>query len=361
MIFYYSKTPRPHHKILTLLLVLNQVRHLQCFASWFMATCLIDLWDEHEIIMGHRIVPAVVSSLSIGDAGALHSSSEMMCEDPVFFLEHHQQQQQLPPPAVSLQVLDFDSRQEIVPIVRSRIGKSRASSCKVGATLSPVAVDGGPSSKKEQTPVVDEEEGLQYYKQQEMRFYKVIPLVVDGNERKFTFLVQVQMSPSLKKECPNFQYVLDAKAMSIAEDSSRIFSHDVGDDEKNQTSPATIWMATPRFLSKRNGCNGRRAYGIINSENKEQVVDSDGLLMEITVSLHHNHDTNKRGDIEWKRVEDVHEDDVVGVQLVTGWACGKEAVKLTEPIYFVHEVPDGDSNNDRDIKNMSYPTHDEEL
>jgi hypothetical protein len=92
-----------------------------------------------------------------------------------------------------------------------------------------------------------------------------------------------------------------------------------------------------------------------------EIKKHGGLLLEIAIDQHHhNHDTNNRSDIQLKSDEAIHGKDVVGVQLIAGWACRKEAVKLTEPIYFALVVPHGSNiSSESDDGNVPYYNDDE--
>jgi hypothetical protein len=184
-------------------------------------------------------------------------------------------------------------------------------------------------------------------------------------------MIQMQISPYLI--CPNFQYVLDVKPIPVDEKVdenemiaksntlvSEILSLDDEYDDSSMNSVASLWKATPRFLSRATGCDGRRAYGIVNRK-KDQVIVSEKTELLLEVTIDHGYDweeliggNNTSSALNGRRKKCItghhgnYDEDLqlAGVQLVGGWACGKEAVKLTEPIYFVPRFSNHHENKD---------------
>jgi len=178
---------------------------------------------------------------------------------------------------VYLQVFDLDN-DEVIPILSS--DNSNGSSNLVG-------IGGG---KK----VID------------LRKRSFVELE-DGSTR-YRFFLKVTIDSSLHLK--DLQYVIDSKV--ITNSLHEKGDHDVEPslDGNNVISKGNVSSdAIPRFLNRKNGCKGRRGYG---------VMEDSGLKFELTIPrFHHDKADNK------------------GVQILGGWACGREAVKLTEPLYFI--------------------------
>ena len=260
--------------ILSLILIFLNVAPSHTFASWFMAACLTDLWDPSEVMMGHYIIP--------------------FNESP------HKD-------AVNLQVFDPDTMEEI-PI--ESYDNLNASDSNI------VGIVGG--DKK----VID------------LRKRSFVEL--EDGSTSYRFLLKFTAESSLQLK--DLQYVIDSKV--IANSFHEEEYHDV---EPNLLDDGIIGKdnvsidAIPRFSAYKNGCDGRRGYGI---------AEDSGLKFEVTIP--------SSSLIKFRR-----EKAVIGVQIVGGWACGREAVKLTEPLYFIlsgdndeasssleDEIPPGENNNE---------------
>ena len=118
----------------------------------------------------------------------------------------------------------------------------------------------------------------------------------------YKFLLKLNVETD---ELKDFQYVMDAKTLpEIYDEDDDVLVHD------NELDDDVEMTMKPQFLSYRNGCSGHRGYG---------VKGDAGLEFQITVPSSIRKSKNET---------------VVGVNLVAGYACGREAVVLTKPIFF---------------------------
>jgi hypothetical protein len=138
----------------------------------------------------------------------------------------------------------------------------------------------------------------------------------DGSAR-YKFLIKFVVDST---ELNDLQYVIDSKTIIT---SLRDEGDDDAVDEDEIIDEGKILVeAIPRFPRKnKNGCNARRAYG---------KIEDPGLQFEVIIPAPALHKLR-------------HDGPDIGIQMLGGWACGREAVKLTEPLYFILSSKDGET------------------
>jgi len=188
---------------------------------------------------------------------------------------------------VNLQVYDPDTKEEI-PI--------ESSSCK----------DCG--------PLVSVGEGKKVIELRKRSFEQL----EDGSAR-YKFLIKFVVDSI---ELNDLQYVIDSKTITILHDEGNDDAVDeqiLLDDEIIDEGKILV-EAIPRFPQK-NGCNARRGYG---------TIEDPGLQFEVIIPA--------------PALDKLRRDEAdIGIQMLGGWACGREAVKLTEPLYFILSSKNGES------------------
>ena len=136
----------------------------------------------------------------------------------------------------------------------------------------------------------------------------------DGSAR-YKFLIKFVVDST---ELNDLQYVIDSKTIISS-------LHDEGDDDAVDEDEIIdegkiLVEAIPRFPRK-NGCNARRGYG---------KIEDPGLQFEVIIPA--------------PALDKLRHDGAdIGIQMVGGWACGREAVKLTEPLYFILSSEHGET------------------
>ena len=153
--------------------------------------------------------------------------------------------------------------------------------------------------------------------------------VLDDGSIKYNFLVKVLVE---SVELKDFQFVLDSKVIPLGEnlvgleeeddDSYTDVLSDGNQDIGNKSSHDSI--ARTMFASYKNGCGQKRSYGTQkDDELKFSIKVPKSTLM-------------REGNLE--KAESLR------IQLLAGWACGREAVQLTKPVDFFLKF-NGDVDN----------------
>lgn len=142
---------------------------------------------------------------------------------------------------------------------------------------------------------------------------------LDDGSMKYNFLVKVLVE---SVELKDFQFVLDSKVIPVGEnlvgleeeddDSYADVLSDGNEDIGTKSSHDSI--ARTMFASYKNGCGQKRSYGTHkDNELKFSIKVPKSTLMREGI---------------------LDKAEALRIQLLAGWACGREAVQLTKPVDF---------------------------
>lgn len=155
---------------------------------------------------------------------------------------------------------------------------------------------------------------------------------LDDGSIKYNFLVKVLVE---SVELKDFQFVLDSKVIPVGEnlvgfeedDDSYADVLSDGNEDISTNSPHDS-IARTMFASYKNGCEQTRSYGTYkDNELKFSIKVPKSTL---------------------KREGNLDKANALRIQLLAGWACGREAVQLTKPVDFFLKF-----NKDVDNENIS--------
>ena len=156
--------------------------------------------------------------------------------------------------------------------------------------------------------------------------------ILDDGSIKYNFLVKVLVE---SVELKDFQFVLDSKVIPVGEnlvgfeedDDSYADVLSDGNEDISTNSPHDSITRT-MFASYKNGCEQTRSYGTYkDNELKFSIKVPKSTL---------------------KREGNLDKANALRIQLLAGWACGREAVQLTKPVDFFLKF-----NEDVDNENIS--------